>query len=89
MRKEKNGRLGRERKWLMTEIDAIESAYRDATKTLYNSMLSAFSTAGGDKAAEEKAKEAFKRGLELNKKAYTAAKVIIESQDKVWQGGRG
>jgi len=70
------------------DADATDSAYKDALKTLYSSMLTAFSTAGGDKAAEEKAKEAFKRGMELNKKAYNAAKVIIESQDKVWQGGR-
>ena len=64
----------------MKELDAIESAYQAAVENLYRVLSESLIFAKGDAAEEAKAKNAFKKGLDFNKKVYDTAKAILEAQ---------
>jgi hypothetical protein len=64
------------------ESTAIDGAYTAAIGNLFNVLLSSFLMAEGDSAQEKIAEEAFKHGLDFNRRVYNKAKTIIEAQVK-------
>jgi hypothetical protein len=64
----------------MNESQAIDAAYLAAIENLFTVLSSSFLMAKGDSAQEKIAEEAFKHGLDFNRKVYNRAKAIIEAQ---------
>lgn len=64
----------------MNESQAIDAAYLAAIENLFKVLSSSFLMAKGDSAQEKIAEEAFKHGLDFNRKVYNRAKAIIEAQ---------
>lgn len=55
------------------EKETIESAYAAKVKVLYDTMLSSYLAADGNKAMEKKADDAFKAGLAIAKRVREKA----------------
>ena len=60
----------------MNDIEAINDAYTNAVKNLFNVLLTSFMLANGDTGKEQVAEEAFKKGLEFIRKIRERAIAI-------------
>ena len=61
----------------MKDEDQIQAAYSDALKGLYKILMTAYSTADGNKQVEKKADEAFKAGVALARRSRDRAVALL------------